>query len=96
VITTPFQDYQRTIIERWRQLSCTSGSPPQGDRAFLLDLYHRKIPLPLVLVALQLADARRSPEIPPVRSIAYFRSVIDELTHADPNYVAYLQQHLSR
>lgn len=89
-----FQRYQRAILDAWHELPCTRGHSPRSDRAVLLDLYHRGVALSLVLVALRLASARRSPDLPPVRSLAYFRSVIDELAQADPSYVAYLNTRL--
>jgi len=91
-----FADYRRHALDAWSRLPCTRGRPPRSDRAVLLDLYRRQIPLSLVLVAFRLACARRSPDLPPVRSVAYFRSVIDELLHADPQYLAYLDARLSR
>jgi hypothetical protein len=89
-----FEQYHRAIFEAWRQLPCTRGHPPPSDRAVLLDLYRRAIPLSRILIALRLAAHRRSPDLPPVRSVAYFTSVIDELADADPSYVAYLDRHL--
>lgn len=89
-----FQRYQRAILDAWHELPCTRGHPPPSDRAALRRLYRRGIPLSLVLVALRLASARRSPDLPPVRSVAYFCSVIDELIQADPSYVDYLRTRL--
>jgi hypothetical protein len=94
-VNQSFDEYQRAILLGWSCLSCTRGRPPRSDRAMLFDLYHREIPLSLVLVALRLATARRSPDLPPVRSLAYFRAVIDELADADPQFVTYLDAHLS-
>jgi hypothetical protein len=89
-----FPDYQRAILDAWYALSCTRGRPPRSDRALLLELYRRRITLPVVLVAFRLAAARRSADLAPVRSIAYFRSVIEELLLADPGYIAYLDSRL--
>jgi hypothetical protein len=89
-VDTSFEQYQSAILDAWHHLPCTRGRPPRSDRALLLDLYHRGIPLSLVILALRLASLRRSPDLPPVRSLAYFRSVIDELVQADPSYLAYL------
>lgn len=85
-----FDHYQRAIIAAWRCLSCTRGHPPASDRALLRSLYHRGVALSLVLAAFRLASTRRSPDLPPVRSIAYFQSVIDELADADQAYITYL------
>lgn len=89
-----FERYQNTILDAWRQLPCTRGRPPRSDRAVLLDLYRRGIGLSLVTFALRLACARRSSDLPPVRSVAYFCSVIEELVQADPSYVEYLRTRL--
>lgn len=89
-----FQRYQRAILDAWHELPCTRGHPPRSDRTVLLHLYRRNIPLSLVLVALRLASARRSTDLQPVRSVAYFCSVIDELIQADPSYVDYLRARL--
>jgi hypothetical protein len=90
-----FDDYRQAILDTWTALSCTRGRPPRTDHTVLLDLYRRGIPLSLVLVAFRLAAARRSPDLSPVRSVAYFQPVINELVHADPDYVTYLEHRLS-
>lgn len=84
------EDFERQILTAWRALPCTRGHPPRADRALLRDLYQRGLSLSLILAAFRLASARRSTDLPPVRSIAYFRSVIDELANADPAYLDYL------
>ncbi len=89
-----FETYRRRILHAWHDLPCTRGRPPHSDRAVLIDLYRRAVPLSLVLLALQLAASRRSSNLPPVRSLAYFCPVIDELANADPSYLAYLQTRL--
>lgn len=91
-----FEHYHRSILHCWYALPCTRGRPPRSDRAVLLQLYRGGIHLSLVLIAFRLASARRSPDLPPVRSIAYFRHIIDELLEADPDYVAYLDARLPR
>ena len=67
-------------------------------------LCERGVPLRLVESALLLASLRRLvrpadvPPLPPVRSLAYFQPVIDELlTHPVPdNYLEYLRLKLRR
>jgi hypothetical protein len=67
-------------------------------------LYDRNIPLHLVETALLLGSLRRLvrpvdvPPLPPVRSLAYFLPVIDELlAHPAPDsYVEYLRLKLHR
>lgn len=84
------QDFEREILAAWRRLPCTRGHPPGTDHALLRSLYQSGLSLSLILAAFRLASARRSSDLPPVRSIAYFRSVIDELQNADPAYIDYL------
>lgn len=86
-------DYERVILDAWRRLPCTRGRPGPRDRALLRDLHAHDIPLPIILAAFRLAELRRATDLPPVRSIAYFQPVIDEIIHADPAYVAYLIAH---
>jgi len=93
-VDASFERYRRAILDAWHQLPCTRGHPPPSDRAVLLNLYRRSISLSLVIVALRLAAARRSPGLPPVRSVAYFCPVIDELAQADPAYVDHLAAQL--
>ncbi|MGH9629207.1 MAG: hypothetical protein ACRD7E_12880, partial [Bryobacteraceae bacterium] len=67
-------------------------------------LHERAVPLRLVESALLLGSLRRLvrpsdvPPLPPIRSLAYFQPVIDELlTHPMPdNYLEYLQMKLRR
>lgn len=93
MIDASFQLYQRAVLEAWRQLQCTRGRPSSRDRALVRDLYGKGVTLNVILVAFRLAALRRSPDLPPVRSIAYFESVINELAHADPAYIDYLNAH---
>ena len=86
-------DYERAIVDAWRRLPCTRGRPGPRDRALLHQLHARGIALSIILAAFRLAEGRRSADLPPVRSIAYFQSVIEELVHADPEYVEYLIAH---
>ena len=67
-------------------------------------LHGRGIPLPVVESALLLASLRRlvrpadGPPLSPIRSLAYFQPVIDELlSHPPPdNYLEYLRLKLRR
>jgi len=93
VTDVAFHDYEHAIVDAWRRLPCTRGRTNSRDHALLRDLHNQGVPLRLILAALRLAALRRSPDLPPVRSIAYFESVIDELAHADPAYIDYLIAH---
>ena len=69
------------------------------DRAVALSLFERGVPLDVVESALLLGFLRRRNRpkkalpLPPVRSLAYFSSVIDEILHQPPppGYHAYLR-----
>lgn len=75
--------------------------PP--DRTVAMGLYRRGVPLQLARAALLLGVARRSlrhpgaPPLAPVRSLAYFLPVIEELRASglpDPRYLAHLRDRL--
>jgi hypothetical protein len=83
--------FEREVLAAWQSLSCTRGGrPTTADRALLRSLYAQGVSLSVIHAAFRLASARRSPDLPPVRSIAYFRTLIDELKSADPDYIDYL------
>lgn len=88
-----FDDYARTILHAWRNLPCTRGRPSSRDRALLRSLHAQHISACVILAAFRLATLRRSRDLPPIRSLAYFQPVIDELAHADPSYIDYLINH---
>ena len=78
------------------------GTPRRGrpsDRRLLEQLHSRGVPLSNVEAALLLASARRicrdpaKPPLPPVRSLAYFLPVIDELARAplSDTYLNYIR-----
>lgn len=86
--------FERHVLAAWRSLPCTRGRRLiPSDRALLRSLYLQGVSLSVIRAAFLLASARRSPDLPPVRSIAYFRTVFDELTAADPDYIDYLLAH---
>jgi hypothetical protein len=75
----------------------TPEVPSSADWDIARDLYDRGIPLETVRFAFQLAFARRhnrasGDSLPPVRSLAYFRTVALNLTsdERDPAYVRYI------
>jgi len=71
--------------------------PP--DRRIAEQLFDRGISLETIEAAFLLASARRmyrdsqAPPLTPIRSLAYFLPVIDEVLHQppDPGYVSYLR-----
>ncbi|MEO6327088.1 MAG: hypothetical protein ABIQ65_20885 [Thermoanaerobaculia bacterium] len=81
-------------------LADTPGKPRPIDRAFALRLCSESVPVSIVLAAFVLASARRTrrpssaSQLPSIRSMAYFRPVIDELitNPPPPGYLAYLSR----
>ena len=79
------EEYVRKVLDAYRQTPGTSGSVRRQDRLLAAQLHDRAVPLKTVENALILAAARRllrpdhAPPLAPVRSLAYFQSVIDEV-----------------
>lgn len=96
--------YVRELLDAYRVTPGTSGHIRRADRLLADQLYQRGVPLLIAQHALILAAARRlsrptdAPPFVPIRSLAYFTSVIDELLAADPDpsYFLYLRHKLQR
>jgi hypothetical protein len=96
------QEYVHCLIEAYRKTPGTTGRAHRQDRRFAEQLYEQQIPLSIVENALLLASARRllrSDDAPPletIRSLYYFRSVIDEVMQSTMNddYFRYLRRKL--
>ncbi len=79
------QEYIRRLLDAYRTTPGTSGYVRSADRHLAGALYDQQVPLSAVEHALVLAAARRllrPSEAPPlglVRSLHYFRAVIDEV-----------------
>jgi len=83
--------FEREVLAAWRSLPCTRGGRlTSADRALLRSLHAQGVSPSVIRAAFRLASARRSPDLPPIRSIAYFQTSIDELASADPDYIDYL------
>ena len=97
-------DYVAAIITLYLELPDTPLSASIQDHWQARRLHHRAIPLRLVESALLLGSLRRLvrpadvPPLPPVRSLAYFQPVIEELLiHPMPDtYLEYLKIKLRR
>jgi hypothetical protein len=92
--------YVRTLLELYCGLPHTAvRRPTPQDRRIAADLFEQGVPLYLAEMALLLALGRRStrpPELPPlqpIRSLAYFLPVLEELRlePPDPDYLDYLR-----
>ena len=96
------QDYVCCLIEAYQKTPGTTGRAHRQDRRFAEQLYERQIPLTVVENALLLASARRllrpddAPPLEAIRSLNYFRAVIDEVMKStmSEDYFFYLRRKL--
>lgn len=90
--------YVALVLAAYTALPDTPAAARSTDRRTARGLFVAGHSLDTVLGALQLASARRrtrpasAPPLPPIRSLAYFLPVIQEvaLTPLDPGYRLYL------
>lgn len=95
-------EYIRKLLDAYRTTPGTIGLVRRGDRMLAEQLYEGAVPLTVVLNALVLAAARRlsraadAPPLPPIRSLAYFVAIIDEVlqTEAGQDYYDHLRNSL--
>lgn len=97
--------YRKTLLDLYLRLPDTPRRVSRFDLRLIRDLWEREIPLTTVETAFLLASARRAGRpadalpLGPIRSLAYFLPVIEELRqtplqHADA-YLAYLRTRVS-
>ena len=93
--------YLRELLRLYCGLPHTAvRRPTPQDRRIANDLFDRGVPLDLVEMAFLLAIARRSERpselhpLPPIRSLAYFLTVLEELQPDPPDqgYLDYLRE----
>jgi hypothetical protein len=97
------QEYVCRLIEAYRKTPGTTGRAHRQDRRFAEQLYQQQVPITAVENALLLASTRRmlrpddAPPLETIRSLYYFRSVIDEVMHSTMNedYFRYLRRKLA-
>jgi hypothetical protein len=95
--------YVRHVLDQYRQLPGTLGQVRRTDRRLAGQLHARGVPLALVEAAFALATCRRlfrppdAEPLEPVRTMHYFKAVIEELRQhpPDPDYLRYLQGKLA-
>lgn len=98
------QEYVRRVLDLYRRTPGTLGHVRRHDRTVAVELYRRKVSLSIVEGALTLAAARRTlraadaPPLAPVRSLAYFLQVVEEIiaTPLPPGYADYLRATLAK
>lgn len=98
------QDYIRAVLDLYRGLPQTAARrwPSPADRRLAEQLFEQHIPLTAIQTACCLALARRAarppqaPPLQPIRSLAYFLPIIEEvlLQPPPPGYLRYLQDKL--
>jgi len=97
-------EYVRRVLEAYRAAPGTCGVIRRPDRVLSVQLQERGVPLEAVENALALAAVRRmirrdgAPPLPPVRSLAYFLPVIEEVltTDVNPAYYQHVRNKLLR
>ena len=98
MITPARQAYVNAVAKNYVRLPGTPIRASRADRRFASLLYERRVPLRLVYAAFLLSVVRREirspalPRLPPIRTLAYFQSAIDELLEAplDEDYARHL------
>jgi hypothetical protein len=98
------EEYVRKVLDAYRQTPGTTGNIRRQDRLLAAELHDLAIPLKTVENALVLAAARRllrpadAPPLAPVRSLAYFQPVIDEVQElkVSDDYFQHLRRRLDR
>ena len=101
---TSRHEYVRQLVDAYRTTPGTSGQVRRADCLLADQLYDQGVPLAAVENALVLATARRLlrpegvPPLPPVRSLHYFRAVIDEVMLSDvgEDYYQYLRGKIAK
>ena len=98
------EEYVRKVLDAYRQTPGTTGSVRRQDRLLAAQLHDRAVPLKTVENALVLAAARRllrpadAPTLATVRSLAYFKAVIEEVQElkVSDDYFQHLRRRLER
>jgi hypothetical protein len=98
------REFSHRVLEAYRATPGTCGLIRRPDRILAAQLHERGVPLTVVENALALAAVRRmirpngAAPLAPVRSLAYFLPVIDEVlaTDVDPRYYQHVRSKLQR
>ena len=98
------EEYIRCVLEAYRKTPGTMGTVRRPDRVLAAQLYQRGVCASLIENAFVLAAARRlmrptdAPPLGPIRSLAYFLPMIEEVLvlHVSTDYFQYLRHKLER
>jgi hypothetical protein len=99
VLDSDAESYVRTILSLYQKLPETPTRPSSRDCLCAYQLQQRRVPLTLIESAFLLGSLRRllrppdAPVLAPIRSLAYFQPVIEELLHSPipDSYIQYLR-----
>ena len=97
-------EYIRQILEAYRKTPGTAGTIRRPDRVLARQLYQRGICVSVIENAFVLAAARRlmrptdAPPLGPIRSLAYFLPVIEEVLklRVSPDYFHHIRRKLEQ
>jgi hypothetical protein len=98
------EEYIRRVLEAYRKTPGTMGMVRRPDRVLAAQLYQHSVSMSVIENAFVLAAARRpmrpadTPPLGPIRSLAYFLPVIDEVIEmrVSPDYFQYVRRKLER
>ena len=98
------EEFIRRVLEAYRKTPGTMGAVRRADRLLAARLYQRGVCASVIENAFVLAAARRlmrptdAPPLGPIRSLAYFLPVIEEVLgmRVSPDYFQYLRHKLAR
>jgi hypothetical protein len=98
------EEYIRKVLKVYRTTPGTMGTVRRADRMLAAQLYQRGLPVQMIENALVLAATRRlirptdALPLSPIRSLAYFLPVIEEVLElrVNPEYFEYLRHKLAR
>ena len=98
------EEYIRQVLEAYRKTPGTMGTVRRADRLLAAQFYQRGVTVRVVENAFVLAAARRlmrptdAPPLGPIRSLAYFLPVIEEVLglRVSTDYFQYLRYKLER
>jgi len=97
------QEYVRTLLHSYVDLPETPARYHSLDRRIALELFRRQISVKVVETAFLLGSARRlardsEPALPPIRCLAYFLPVVEEVLAQPPppDYIQHLRLRLKQ
>ncbi len=98
------EQYIRQVLKAYRKTPGTTGTIRRPDRMLAAQLFQRGVPASVIESAFVLAATRRlmrsadAPPLGPIRSLAYFLPVIEEVLdmRVSPEYFQHVRRKLER